>query len=504
MSMLSPHVVRPRFFDLTTEEWAKLWLGAITCVALLALARPDVTLWPAMGLLFTALVFGHMCMTASRYLAFPDLIALAACVQWVVAPWLADSYPPTLPMFRNSLPADEYLPYALPATMALWVGLHLIPSRYLDRKSWHEVLDPLTPRVRQALDGIIVVGLLASAYASSAPSSLAFLVYLLASFRFFAALGWMVTQTPGWPIRVVVVFALLFFEQTATGVFYLVVHWGGYFVLVYAFMRRWRWKLGVAVLVALVMLGFLQQIKPAYREQLDSVWGDSIGSVKLFTSMVWDRVRGVDQPGVRVDFGDTLVRFNQGWIISRIMTHVPQEEPYASGQTIADAAVFSVVPRFLVPEKASGASQDLFLQFTGISLPRGTTMGLGIIGEMYANFSFWGGILSTFIYGLMVGGVFCFFARRALLNPLWWAVGSIVLLPAVEPGINLEDISNHVVKGAIVLVILWKLMPTMQRMLASPAPPDDNEDVGEYANEEDDGEPGFHDAVADHQLPHHP
>ena len=499
MSMLSPNVVRSRFFELTSEEWAKLWLASITFVALLGLARTDVTLWPAMGLLFTSLVFGHMCMTASRFVAFPDLIALAACLQWVVAPWLADAYPPTLPMFRNSLPASEYLQYALPATIAIWVGLHLLPSRYLDRHAWSPALEPLTPRVRRTLDGIILLGLAARIFSSSAPPALAFLVYLLASFRFFAALGWMVTRTPGWPIRVAVVFALLLFEQTAAGVFYLAVHWGGYFVLVYAFMARWRWKLGVLVVAGLVLLGGLQQIKPAYRERIQATWYEPVDAVRLFGSMVWDRVRGENQPDVQSDFGDTLVRFNQGWIISRIMAHVPREEPYARGQTIADAIMFSILPRFLFPDKASGVSHVIFTQYTGVVLGDNTNMGLGIIGEMYANFSFWGGIVATFLYGLLLGGVFCFFASRAQLNPLWWAVGSIVLLPAVEPGINIEDISNHVVKGAIVLGLLWRFLPAMQSLLAIPsADPDEDEDV----DDEEEAEPAFHDAVPDHHVPH--
>src|SRR3990172_10212060 len=120
MSMLNPQGARARLFDLTSEEWATLGLGAVTLVALVAAIRPDVTLWPAAGLLFTALVFGHLCTTAARYVAFPDLIVLAACVQWVVAPWLADAYPPNLPMFRNAMPASDYLAYALPATIALW------------------------------------------------------------------------------------------------------------------------------------------------------------------------------------------------------------------------------------------------------------------------------------------------------------------------------------------------------------------------------------------------
>ena len=489
MSMLNPHRTRARFLELTSEEWAVLNLGSLALVALVAAARPDVTLWPAMGLFFTAIVFGHMCLTCARYVAFPDLIALAACVQWVVAPWLADAYPPNFAMFRNAMPADEYLRYALPATVVFWVGLHIAPSRYLDKKSWQPVLEPLSRRARQILDAIIVLGVIANLYQRSVPTSFAFLVYLLSSFRFFAALGYMVTETPGWRLRVFVVFLLLLFEQTSAGVFYLVIHWGGYFTLVYAFMRRWRWKLGVVILIGLVGLGVLQQIKPAYREKINATWYDSMDSFVLFSSMVWDRVRGENVDQLETDFGDTLVRFNQGWIITRIMTYVPKERPFARGETIADAMVFSVLPRFLFPDKATGASQDIFLKYTGVALPKGTSMGLGIIGEMYANFARFGGILATFVYALLLGGAFCFFARKAMPNPLWWAVGSIVLLPAVEPGINVEDIMNHVVKGGIVLFVLWKLAPAMQRLLSEDLvakrhlDDEDEDDADEYEHD---------------------
>src|SRR3984893_2284210 len=188
-------------------------------------------------------------------------------------------------------------------------------------------------------------------YSRFVPSSLAFLAYLLSAFRFFAAMGWMVTETPGWHIRVGIVFALLVVEVTALGEFYLVVHWGGYFALVYAFMRHWRWKLGAAVVLGLLALVLLQKIKPAYRAKIGAESYGPAGAVKLFAAMMWDRVRGENQNEVEGDFGDTLVRFNQGWIISRVMVHVPKVQPYARGQTLADAAVFSIVPRFLFPDK---------------------------------------------------------------------------------------------------------------------------------------------------------
>src|SRR6187431_2926145 len=118
------------------------------------------------------------------------------------------------------------------------------------------------------------------------------------------------------------------------------------------------------------------------------------------------------------------------------MTHVPADEPYAMGQTLTDAAIFTVLPRFLFPNKREGASTQLFLRFTGIKLPPNTRMGLGVIGELYANFG-------------MVGLILLFFADRAQKNPLWWAVAPAILLPCVEPGFNIEDVSNHIVKGSV-------------------------------------------------------
>ncbi len=191
MSTPRSDVVRSRFFELTNEEWAVLGLGAATLVALVNWLRPDVT--------------------------------------------VADAYPPRLLMFHNAIPATEYLPYAVASTLALWIGLQLPPSRYLDKSWWYPSLEAMSPRVRHVLDGVIVAGLIAGWYSSMVPASLAFLAYLVSSFRFFAAMGWMVTETPGWRLRIAIVFGLLVVESTAGGMFYLIVHWGGYFALVYAF-----------------------------------------------------------------------------------------------------------------------------------------------------------------------------------------------------------------------------------------------------------------------------
>src|ERR1700733_486333 len=105
MSTPDPDGPKTRVLELTYEEWAALGLGATVVVAAVSGMRSDVTLWPALSIFFTAITVGHLCLTARRYVAFPDLIASAACLQYIIAPWLSELYPPNLPMFRMAIPS---------------------------------------------------------------------------------------------------------------------------------------------------------------------------------------------------------------------------------------------------------------------------------------------------------------------------------------------------------------------------------------------------------------
>jgi hypothetical protein len=466
-SMLNPGAGRTRILELTNEEWAVLFAGALVTVAGVAGIRADVTLWPAIGIGFSTLVIGHLCLTARRFVAFPDLITAACCLQWIIAPWLAEAYPSRMLVYHMAIPATEYLKYSIPATVALWIGLHLPVARRLSRNWVMPEIEPLSKPVRRVLDAAILIGFVFDYYNNLVPMQWRFLFYIVASFRFVGALGWMVTRTPGWKLRVIGVMVHLLAIQSTGGLFYLVIHWGGYFLLVHAFMRSWRGMLAVSLVAGILGLALLQTVKPAFRSSL----ADNPGPVEAVTrlgTMMWERAQEGDVMDPSADFGETLVRFNQGWIIARIMSHVPRNEPYAKGGTITDAAIFSIVPRFLVPSKLVGASRDIFRRFTDIDLPVSTRMGLGIIGEFYANFGILGGIFCTFIYGCLIGWVFLFFADRAQRNPLWWAVAPMILLPAVEPGFNLEDIANHMVKAGVIFFIIWKTVEPVERILSAP------------------------------------
>ena len=231
------------------------------------------------------------------------------------------------------------------------------------------------------------------------------------------------------------------------------------------FGNWWRGRLALALSLATVAAVMLQYVKADYRTYITARDASFVERISTLGRMVWNKAMTTDEQPNQTSFGDVLVRFDQGWIVSRIMDIVPNKVPYAEGQTIKDALMFTLLPRALFPDKPEGSSRVLFARFTGLQLGPNTSMGLSIIGEMYANFGYWGGVLGTFVFGSLLGLTYARFATLACKSPHWWAAAPIVLLAATEPAWNLEDISNYVVKSALVLIIVSSAIPELRELL---------------------------------------
>lgn len=455
-----------RLLGLETEDWLALIAVSFMGSALLLLLTNLVfNIWTYIACVVSLSIFMHLCLLSNRYVAFPGLISFVAAVEMLLAPVLATSSPPSFHLYDMAVPLGIYLQYAIPATLALWLGLHWPISRKLGAQMSGFQSNPLNARLRWWLDVILIAGTVLASFPETFPGSLFFFITVISSFRFFAALAWMITLTPGWKLRVAVVFAQLIVITSAEGIFYTLLQWAGFFVLVYGFRFRWRFKLALALTLALMTAVVLQYIKADYRIYLHSQNPNLVERVSAMANMARDQLVGSGEQHVPTTFGDVLVRFNQGWIVSRILSRVPSRVPYAAGDTIKDAVTYTIMPRALFPNKHEGASRVLFARFTGLRLESGTTMGLSIIGEMYANFGYWGGVLGTFVFGSLVGMAFAMFFKLSRQNPMWWAAAPIVLLAGIEPAFNLEDISNYIVKSALVLLVFSSVVPGIRELL---------------------------------------
>ena len=163
--------------------------------------------------------------------------------------------------------------------------------------------------------------------------------------------------------------------------------------------------------------------------------------------------------------GETVMRYNQGWIINRVMQHVPAVEPYARGKTLIDALISVFVPRIFNPDKAITGGVENMKIYAGIELTEGTSMNLGYAGEMYANFGYWGGIVGCGLYCMAFGLLFRFLCIRAFVSPLWWAVLAYIGFAALKAEDDVVGVVNWTAKACIVMVGVCYAFPAFRRAL---------------------------------------
>ena len=78
---------------------------------------------------------------------------------------------------------------------------------------------------------------------------------------------------------------------------------------------------------------------------------------------------------------------------------------------------------------------------------------------MYANFGALGGILGTFVYGLVIGLAFRYFVRRARWSPAWWAWAPFLLFTPLSAEQEITAVINQITRAALVMIVLVAVLP---------------------------------------------
>ena len=151
-----------------------------------------------------------------------------------------------------------------------------------------------------------------------------------------------------------------------------------------------------------------------------------------------------------------VVRMNQGWIISRIMEHVPAKVPFAKGETIVTAIKASLLPRFLFPDKPEAGGKANYEKYTGYYLQIGTSMGISLLGEAYVNYGVKGAWLFMFVFGVISSFVIRQIFLLAAKYPTIWLWFPLIFFHFIKAETELLVQLNFLVKSILmVYLFVW-------------------------------------------------
>jgi hypothetical protein len=465
-----------RYLLLTSKEWM---LAASVGLGLAAVLWPFYhNLSPSVaGALFLAgVIVVHLRYAARFIIPFPHMAIMVAALQYVFAAWASAYWPPADPLFDIGSGLSRYLPYGTLVLLACCIGWGLglsglrPPANRPGRRA--------APGLMAALDGMLVLGFLGVVPARMTQgTSYGFLFVLIANLLYLGVFGRMALGGWGWGWRLALVALVQLFFSTNSGMFHTLVLLGLWSFACLVYFREPSWTRIVAGLLGgLLLLPALQASKLSVRKGSGDSEGmetrSALGNAWLWSSSMGENLGQTLSGRLDAPFlGDTCARYNQGWIVNRVMQYVPSTEPYAHGTTVRDAVISALVPRLFYPDKVITGGRVNMARFANVEMTEETSMNLGYAGEMYANFGYWGGIIGCGLYCLVFALLFRWICVRAFISPLWWGVLPFVCFVALKAEDDIVGVVNWTVKAFVVLAGLCFVSPAIRQSLFPPRQP---------------------------------
>ena len=168
-------------------------------------------------------------------------------------------------------------------------------------------------------------------------------------------------------------------------------------------------------------------------------------------------------------------RLNQGWIIARIMNHMPEKLPYVRGETVETALKAALLPRILAPGKAMAGGRANFERFTGTPLPETTSMDISLAGEGYANFGAFGGCVFIFFVSLFYNWVIVKILSISKKHPSLILWIPFLFFQVMKAETDFATVFNYLTKAALVCwmvfythKVILSLLERRKRVLMEP------------------------------------
>lgn len=395
-----------------------------------------------------------------------EMIAILSLIQLVITPFLDYHIFPNLTYYGMSVDEIRYMNYAVPANILLILGLNAF-------KLNNQInYDTLLLKISKNLKGnsgfgfsLIILGFIAGITLNFVPPTLSFIFLLISYFKYVGALYIIFSGVRLSKFWFILIYGSLIISSILAGMFIDLFIWGLFLIILLSFRYKLKLVNNISLLLIIFTFAFsVQAIKGGYRA---SIWTFDINNpIELFYSMiseVFDKPTLLFEREV-IDF--QIARLNQGWIVAKIMNQVPSSVPYAEGETVYDAFMASILPRFASTEKSGAGNQYLFMYYTGHKLYGSTTMNLGLLGEAYANFGFIIGALFVGLFGLLLNYVIYKVENYSKIFPTLILWLPFILTYPIRPGNDIVVLLNYLFKSIFITFLFFNLFKNKLKIKA--------------------------------------
>ncbi len=386
-----------------------------------------------------------------------DIMILIGSLQWIIGPILTYHFYPNDQFYYMAVEEEVYMNFVVPATTAFSFGLYFPIWAKRTDENVHLIRIGKILEKNKNIDLILIfIGVASAIVENFVPHSIKFLFYLFSGARFVGLYFLLISDRPRKNIIMILLIGWLALTALNDAMFHEFLLWIFFFLVISSFINKPSIRRKSIYFLILLILGIvIQTVKHEFRQLLNEGSGQSTA---IFTDLVQDKFVESNYFISDANLSAMVTRVNQGWIIARIMNHTPKYENFADGETITEAIKATFMPRILFPGKISAGGRTYFERFTGKKISDNTSMGLSLMGEAYANYGIFGGIVFMYFIGLFYNYFLFFIFRYAEKTPSIILFIPLIFLQVIKAETDFSVILNHLFKATIAVVILYWLI----------------------------------------------
>lgn len=412
--------------------------------------------WSALGLGLVALVVFDFIYKIGRTFPLLELIVLIAVLQLILGPYFSYRLPVSYFRYVMYISEEQYMQTAVVAHALFLIGMMLVPQP-IQLSLLKARVEQLTAQYPMVSIHLMAVGLLASFLQPLLPGELGFVMYLASNLVYVGGILYFFSVGNRYRLGVYLATLLLaLIRAAASGVFHDFLLWSVLGLALVAINLKISMFVKLSFLsVGVFLMMALQSVKTDYRETLKTERLSTGARILLLSNYISSVFANMGEVFTPKKLSELNVRLNQGWITSAIMLYVPQHEPFANGTTLVESVESAFLPRILFPNKKQAGGRENYQRFTGIPIDDNTSMGIGLLGEAYANFG-WGAGLFLLVWGLILAKILASLIQLALrYNVLLFFMIPIIFLQVVKAETEFLTVLNHLIKASFFTIIIY-------------------------------------------------
>lgn len=427
------------------------WVNYLILVILTVLLFPHLSILSYIALFIAFHQFLLLFYSLGVVIPIRYLFGALMCLQFLFGPVLA--YNIDIVKVQMVIPEEAYFTYVIPAVVCFIIGLHFYAGK-LEGEVLHE--ENLTRYLEnnKNLPLILVgIGFLSSYMANLFSSDLAFLFYLIAGLKFIGAFMIVISSQKLKLFLLFIVYASVIISSLNVGMFHDLVIWVIFLGIIYAIKHKPSIPVRMGfIVVFIILILLLQTLKQYYRT---ATWekGEEAGLTTL--SNVYEQNQAKGQFLQTESLRSSIIRINQGHIVTHIMKTVPAVVPFSEGEELKEILTSAILPRIIAPNKLNAGDRKLFAKYTGLHLNYTTSMGLSSIGDAYINFGVYGGWFFMFLLGLLYNLTLKKFYQYSKHYPIILIFMPLIFYFPIRPDCELQTILGHFVKSCFLIFVIF-------------------------------------------------